>query len=168
MTGSSEDVQNQIVRSLENPFVRHLVIFFSTGFYAGFSPVAPGTVGTVVAVPLYLAMSRLPAPFYGLTVVAFLFMSWWFSRAAEVVFLQKDSGRIVIDEIAGFLVTMGFVPPVPVYVFFGFVLFRFFDILKPFPIRRLETLRNGFGIVADDVMAGIYSNLVLHISILLF
>ncbi len=162
------DLYNQTARSLNNPFVRHLVIFFSTGFYSGYCPVAPGTAGTVVAVPLYLAMSRLPAPSYGITVVAFLFMSWWFSRAAEEVFVKRDSSRIVIDEIAGFLVTMGFVPPMPVHVFFGFVLFRFFDILKPFPIKRLERVRNGYGVVADDVMAGIYSNLILHISIFLF
>lgn len=153
---------------LEKPFIRHLVIFFSTGLYSGYIPVAPGTAGTIVAVPLYLALSRLPALSYGITVVAFLFMSCWFSRAAEIVFLKRDSGRIVIDEISGFLVTMGFLPPVPLYVLSGFVLFRFFDIVKPFPIKRLENLKGGYGVVADDVMAGIYSNLVIHICILLF
>jgi len=162
---------NQTARSLNNPFVRHLVIFFSTGFYSGYCPVAPGTAGTVVAVPLYLVMSRLPAPSYGITVVAFLFMSWWFSRAAEVVILAA------VATFAAHLLRLGWqskfgvmviVPPTPVHVFFGFVLFRFFDILKPFPIKRLERVRNGYGVMADDVMAGIYSNLILHISILLF
>ena len=153
---------------MESRFVRHLVILFSTGFYSGYTPVAPGTAGTVVAVPLYLVMSRLPGFSYGFAVVAFLCMSWWFSRAAELIFLKKDSRRIVIDEMAGFLVTMGFLPPAPVYLLSGFVLFRFFDILKPFPIRRLEALKGGYGVVADDIMAGLYSHALLQGSILLF
>ena len=161
-------MRNHTASPLENRFVRHLVIFFSTGFYSGYTPVAPGTAGTIVAVPLYLVLSRLPTLYYGITVVAFLFISWWFSRAAEIVLLKKDSERIVIDEMSGFLVTMGFLPPAPLYVFSGFVLFRFFDIVKPFPIKRLEQLKNGHGVVADDVMAGIYSGLVLHIAIHLF
>ena len=144
------------------------MIFFSTGLYAGYIPLAPGTAGTLIAVPLYLLLSTLPAFSYGITVVAFLFMSSWFARAAELLFLKRDSRRIVIDEISGFLVTMAFLPPLPLYILSGFVLFRFFDIVKPFPIKRLETLGGGYGVVADDVMAGIYSNLVLQTCIRLF
>jgi len=157
---------NHTASQMGSPFVRHLVIFFSTGLYSGYSPVAPGTAGTLVAIPLYLVLSRLPAPSYGITAVAFLFMACWFSGAAESIFLKKDSGRIVIDEIGGFLVTMGFLPPVPLYIFSGFILFRFFDIVKPFPIKRLQALRGGYGVVADDVVAGIYGNLVLHVCLL--
>lgn len=148
--------------------IRHLVILFSTGLYAGYCPIAPGTAGTIVGVPLYLVVSRLSPFSYAITVVAFLLVSCWVSRAAEVVFLKKDSRCIVIDEIGGFLVTMGLLSPGPLYVLSGFVLFRFFDIVKPFPIKRLERLKHGYGVVADDVMAGIYSNLVLHLAILLF
>ncbi len=152
---------------LENRSVRRLVTVFSTGLYSGYCPVAPGTAGTIVAIPLYLALSKLPVPFYAITVVAFLFMSCWFAGAAETIFAGRDNERIVIDEISGFLVTMGFLGSEPPYIFSGFFLFRFFDIVKPFPIRKLENLKGGYGIVADDVMAGIYSNLVLHILSLL-
>lgn len=160
-------MSNDKVTPVENRYVRHLVIIFSTGLYSGYCPVAPGTAGTIVAVLLYLALSRLTALSYGITLVAFLFMSCWFSGAAEAIFSGRDSGRIVIDEISGFLVTMAFLSPESLYVLSGFFLFRFFDIVKPFPIRRLETLKGGYGIVADDVMAGIYSNLVLRIFSLL-
>ena len=163
---AGRELRNHTASQLGSPLVRHLVVFFSTGLYSGYIPLAPGTAGTFVAIPLYLVLSRLPALSYGITVVAFLFMSCWFSGAAESIFLKKDSRRIVIDEIGGFLVTMGFLPPVPLCVFSGFILFRFFDIVKPFPIKRLEALKGGYGVVADDVVAGIYSNLVLHVCLL--
>jgi phosphatidylglycerophosphatase A len=139
----------------------------STGFYSGFSPIAPGTAGTIVAVPLFLALSRLPVLSYVITVVAFFFFSCWLSGAAESIYQEKDSKRIVIDEIFGFLVAMSFMPPAPLYVVLGFFLFRFFDIVKPFPMRRLERLRGGYGVVADDLVAGVYSSLVLHIWVFL-
>ncbi len=150
---------------MEQPVFRHLIIIFATGIYSGYMPVAPGTAGTLVAVPLYIVLSRLPFFYYGLTVVAFLFMSCWFSGSAEPIFLQRDSKHIVIDEVGGFLVAMAFLPPVPLYVISGFLLFRFFDIVKPFPVKRLGTLKGGYGVVADDVMAGIYTNLSLHLFI---
>jgi phosphatidylglycerophosphatase A len=162
------DLRNLKARLLESPFVRHFVICLSSGFYSGYCPVAPGTVGTIIAIPLHIVISRLSAPSYGIALVVFIVLSWWLSRAAEAVFLEKDSRRIVVDEMAGFLVTMGFLPPVPVYLVTGFILFRFFDIVKPFPIRRLESLEGGFGVVADDLMAGVYSHLALRIAILLF
>jgi phosphatidylglycerophosphatase A len=149
--------------SVQRTVARHLVVLFSTGLYTGYSPIAPGTLGTIVAVPLYLILSRLSAFSYGVTMVTFLFMATWIAWIAEAIFLKRDSQRIVIDEIGGFLVTMAFLPATPRYVFFGFLLFRFFDIVKPFPTRKLETLKGGYGVVADDLMAGIYSNVVLRI-----
>ena len=151
-----------------NPFSRRLVILLSTGIYSGYVPLAPGTAGTLVAVPFYWVLSSLSGFFYGITVLAFLFMSSWLAMAAEDIFLKRDSCRIVIDEIGGFLVTMAFLPPLPLYVILGFVFFRFFDVTKPFPIKKLETLGGGYGVVADDVMAGIYSNLALRVCIYLF
>jgi phosphatidylglycerophosphatase A len=145
-----------------------LVILFSTGLYSGYAPLLPGTTGTLVAIPLYLVLSKLPALSYGVTLVGFLFMASWFAGAAERVFGRSDSQRIVIDEIGGFLVTMAYVPPLGWHVVGGFLLFRFFDMVKPFPIRRFEKLRGGYGVVADDVMAGIYANLVLQICMRLF
>ena len=143
------------------PLLR-FVILLATGFGAGFSPVVPGTVGTLFAVPIYFFISSMPSPLYELTLAALFFLSSWIAGQAERHWAKKDDRRIVIDEIMGFLVTMLWVPKSPFFVVAGFVLFRFFDILKPFPIRRLEKVRSGYGVVLDDVLAGIYSNVILH------
>ena len=135
-------------------FLRRMVIFFSTGAYSGFAPIAPGTAGSIVAIPLYLALSGLPAFLFVITVVAFLFMATWFCGVAQVIFQKKDSRQIVIDEIGGFLVTMSFLPRTPLYVVSGFILFRILDVAKPFPANRLEAMEGGYGVVADDVIAG--------------
>ena len=149
-------------------FIQHIVVIFSTGLYTGYSPIAPGTVGTILAVPLYLALSRLSPVSYGITVVAFLLMACWMAWMAEPVFRKPDSRHIVIDEVAGFLVTMSFLPPTARHMLLGFALFRLFDIVKPFPIRRLEGLKGGYGVVADDVMAGIYGNVAVRVCIFLW
>lgn len=93
-------------------------------------------------------------------------MAAYLAREAEVIFGQKDAPCIVIDEVVGLLWTMLYVPATILAVIIGFILFRFFDILKPFPVRLLEDkLPGGYGVVGDDVMAGIYSNLVLQVLI---
>ena len=140
-------------------------IFIATGLGAGFSPIVPGTMGTLLAIPFYYFVSPIPSPLYELTLVAFFFFSSWISDQAERYWGKKDDRRIVIDEVMGFLVTMLWIPRSPLFIVAGFILFRFFDILKPFPIRRLERVRSGFGVVLDDVLAGIYSNIALHLVI---
>jgi len=139
------------------------VILLATGFGAGFFPVVPGTLGTLVAIPIYYFISSISSPLYELTLVAFFFFSSWISNQAEGYWGTKDDRRIVIDEIMGFLVTMLWIPKTLFSIAAGFILFRFFDILKPFPIRRLERVKSGYGVVLDDVLAGIYSNIILHI-----
>ena len=141
------------------------ILLSATGLGAGFSPIVPGTMGTLLAIPFYYFVSSIPSPIYELTLVAFFFFSSWISNQAERYWGKKDDRRIVIDEIMGFLVTMLWIPRSPLFIVAGFLLFRFFDILKPFPIRRLEQVRSGFGVVLDDVLAGIYSNIALHIVI---
>jgi len=138
-------------------------IFIATGFGAGFSPIVPGTMGTLVAIPIYYSVSSISSPLYELTLVAFFFFSSWISHQAEGYWGSKDDRRIVIDEIMGFLVTMLWVPKTLFSIVAGFILFRFFDILKPFPIRRLEGVKSGYGVVLDDVLAGIYANIVVHL-----
>ncbi|HSB04516.1 MAG TPA: phosphatidylglycerophosphatase A [Thermodesulfobacteriota bacterium] len=138
-------------------------ILIATGLGAGFSPIVPGTMGTLVAIPFYYFVSSIPPPVYELTLLAFFFFSSWISNQAERYWGKKDDRRIVIDEIMGFLVTMLWIPRSPLFMVVGFILFRFFDILKPFPIRRLERVRSGYGVVLDDVLAGIYSNIALHL-----
>ena len=139
-------------------------LILATGFGVGYSPVAPGTLGTLVAIPIYYFLSENPSPLYEITLIGFFFLSVWISENAEVFFRKKDDSRIVIDEMMGFLITMLWVPKTTLFIILGFILFRFFDILKPFPIRHLEKrLKGGFGVVLDDVMAGVYANVMLQI-----
>jgi len=143
--------------------MNRFLLFFSTGFGAGFSPIAPGTMGTLVAIPIYLFLSAIPSPFYELTVITFFFFSSWISDKAQRYLGERDSTRIVIDEIMGFLITMLWVPKTTLFIIIGFFLFRFFDIVKPPPIRLLERVKGGYGVVLDDVLAGVYSNIILQI-----
>ncbi len=121
-------------------------------------------MGTLVAVPIYYFLSEIHFPLYEITLIGFFFLSVWISEHAEILFGKKDDQRIVIDEMMGFLITMIWVPKTIFFIILGFFLFRFFDILKPFPIRHLEKrVKGGFGVVLDDVMAGVYANIVLHL-----
>lgn len=139
-------------------------LFIATGFGVGNSPLAPGTLGTLIAVPVYYFLSEIPSPIYEITLIAFLFLSVWISENAGIFFRKKDDQRIVIDEMMGFLITMLWVPKTTLFIIVGFILFRFFDILKPFPIRLIDKrLKGGFGVVLDDVMAGVYANIILQV-----
>jgi phosphatidylglycerophosphatase A len=125
--------------------------------------VASGTVGTAAAIPFYLLIANLSTPVYIVAVAAFTVFSCWVSGRAEGIFQEKDSGRIVIDEVAGYLVAMTAVPFSWKAVVLGFLLFRFFDITKIPPARFFDRqLKNGYGVVLDDVVAGVYSCLSLH------
>jgi phosphatidylglycerophosphatase A len=140
-----------------------LSILVSSFFYLGYSPVAPGTVGTLGAVLLFYLISGFSNLEYVLFTVVLIIFSVWVSEVARIRLGDSDPSRIVIDEVCGFLVTMILIPPSIINIALGFLLFRFFDILKPPPIRRSETLPGGLGIVADDVLAGIYANILLQI-----
>jgi phosphatidylglycerophosphatase A len=143
-------------------------LLLATGFGVGYSPIAPGTLGTIITIPLYYFLSAIRSPLYEITLIAFIFLSVWISENAEIFFGKRDDPRIVIDEMMGFLITMLWVPKTVRFIILGFFLFRFFDILKPFPIRRLEKrLKGGWGVVLDDVMAGVYANIILQLIYLL-
>ena len=133
--------------------------------YSGYFPFASGTAGTLVAIPLYLLFSRLDPPLYLAAFLLLLPLSFWCSGRCEKIFGAKDSGLIVIDEIAGFIVTMFMIPFGMKYIVAGFLLFRFFDITKIYPANAMEKLGGGPGVVMDDVVAGIYSNLSLWLLI---
>ena len=134
----------------------------------GYIPIASGTFGTLIAIPLcYLISERALEGI--LFIVAFTGLSVWISGEAEKVFKKKDAGLIVIDEMAGMLVTLLLIPWSAKSVVAGFFLFRLFDIAKPFPIRRLEKkLPGGWGVVGDDILAGIYANVVLRFVMRIF
>jgi len=145
-------------------YLNRFFLLVATGFGVGYSPIAPGTLGTLIAIPIFYFLSAIPSPIYEFTLVAFFFLSVWISENAEISFRKKDDRRIVIDEIMGFFVTMLWVPKTTRSILIGFSLFRFFDVLKLFPIRRLEKgLRGGYGVVLDDVLAGTYANIVIHL-----
>jgi len=144
--------------------VKKFIILSASWFGTGFSPFASGTVGTLGAIPLYLLLATIPLPLYLLTLLAFSFFSCWASGQAEEIFGEKDSGKIVIDEVIGFLITMTAVPPSWLSIVAGFLLFRFFDITKIPPARFFDQkMKNGYGVVLDDVVAGIYACLSLHL-----
>jgi phosphatidylglycerophosphatase A len=140
------------------------VRFLATGFYVGRIPFAPGTFGTLVAVPLAFLLGQAPPLVSMVVTVAAVFVSVYISELNERESGQHDQGEVVIDEIVGYLVTMLWLPPKWQFLLAGFVLFRFFDILKPYPIRAIDQrMKGGMGVVMDDVAAGIVANLILQI-----
>jgi phosphatidylglycerophosphatase A len=144
--------------------MKQFILFWATGLGTGYSPIAPGTLGTLITVPIYYFISNISSPIYEITLIGLFFLSVWISENAEVIFKKKDDRRIVVDEMMGFLITMLWIPKTFYFVLIGFLLFRFFDIFKPFPIRLLERrLKGGFGVVLDDVLAGVYANIILHL-----
>ncbi len=144
------------------PF-RDPVQFLAFGFGSGLSPRAPGTVGTVVAVPLYAAMAGLPLPYYSAVLVLTFLLGVYLCGAASRRLGVHDHGGIVWDEFVGYWITMWALPAHWTWALAGFVLFRLFDILKPWPIRWLDRrVHGGFGIMIDDVLAGIFACAILH------
>lgn len=140
---------------------RHCLAF---GFGSGLAKFAPGTFGTLVAVPLYLAISALPAWLYAVTVVAAFALGVWICDTVSRDLGVHDHGGIVFDEFVGFWITMFLVPPSALAVLAGFVLFRLFDIWKPGPIRWCDrNVQGGFGIMVDDVAAGVVACAALHL-----
>jgi len=135
----------------------------ATFFYVGYFPYAPGTLGTLAAVPLYYIISGFPYYLYLSFTILFILLSVWAAGIAEWIYQEKDPGYIVADEVAGYLVTMALVPFTLTNIVIGFFLFRFFDIVKPPPSRQSERLKSGLGVVMDDVVAGVYANILLQI-----
>ncbi|MCF6210384.1 MAG: phosphatidylglycerophosphatase A [Gammaproteobacteria bacterium] len=142
---------------------RNPVHFFAFGLGAGAAPVAPGTFGTLAAVPLYLLLAPLPLWGYLLAVLAVSLLGIWLCDRTSRDLGVHDHPGIVWDEFAGYLVTMIAAPPGWLWITVGFVLFRIFDILKPWPIRWIDRqVHGGFGIMLDDLLAGVFAALVLQ------
>lgn len=140
------------------------VLFLATGFYIGYIPLAPGTFGTLLGLALGFVLTGLKLPLaIGCTAI-FIAMAVWIANDAEKLLKQKDPGCIVIDEIAGMAVTLIGLPFNLTAALIGFIIFRILDISKPFPIRTLDKhVSGGVGIVIDDVVAGIFANLLLRL-----
>ena len=138
-----------------------------TGFYSGYSPVAPGTMGTLVGMAIYVLLAvifgRENILWINLVLVALL--AWPAIRlgdSGEEFFGVKDAQQVVLDEMMGYWITMLFLPFNWKLALAGFILFRFFDILKPPPARKLQDLKGGLGIMIDDYIAGLYGCILLN------
>jgi phosphatidylglycerophosphatase A len=139
-----------------------------TAFGSGYAPFAPGTAGSAVGLLLFWPMAAWPWPWpLGASAVLFLVGSLAAGRVARLVGL-KDPGIVVVDEVVGQWVTLTALPFTPVTAAAGFVLFRIMDVVKPWPARDLERVPGGWGIMADDVAAGVYAHLVLRVGLLLW
>jgi len=138
-------------------------IWMATGFGLGYAPIASGTAGSLGGVLLYGVLHPLPWPMYLTTVAGLAFLGVWSADGAERIFGKKDCGYIVIDEIVGLMISVFLIPWKWPWILAAFMLFRVFDVLKPFPLRRMELCSGGVGILLDDVGAGLYTNLLLHL-----
>jgi phosphatidylglycerophosphatase A len=141
---------------------------FAFGFGSGLAPKAPGTFGTLAAVPIFWLIQDLHWSFYlSWLVVTFALGVYWCDRSSKALGVH-DHGGIVWDEFVGYWVTMFLAPKGWIWMLIGFVAFRFFDIVKPWPIGWLDKkVKGGFGIMVDDLLAGIYAFLVLQLIVYL-
>lgn len=151
--------------SLKNPW--HLL---ATGFGSGLSPVVPGTMGTLAAVPLFLLLAQLPFPIYVVVVLISCLVGIKICQVTSDDMGVHDHGSIVWDEFAGFWITMSLVPALNIsltewkWLLTGFILFRFFDMVKPWPIGWLDKrVHGGLGIMIDDIVAGIMAGIALFL-----
>ena len=148
-------------------FKQKSVLFLATGCYVGNLPIAPGTFGSVLGLSLCYFLSKIGLLLAMFLAIAFILCAMWIAHEAEKVLQAKDPGCIVIDEIAGMILTLIGLPFNMMTIILGFAMFRGLDIWKPYPIRFLEKkLPGGVGVVMDDVAAGILSNLILRVLLI--
>ena len=141
-------------------------VLLARGFGAGCSPVAPGTVGTAVAVPLVCLQLVLSTEVFLVFVLVFVLGAVYVAAVADKQMDETDDPSIVVDEMAGFLIAMAYVPLTPWSLLGGFILFRALDIFKPPPINTVERkFSGGLGIVGDDLVAGLMTNALLQLAI---
>jgi len=147
-------------------FVDRVGVFFATCSYIGYAPVAPGTFGSAAGLAVFAAVRASGSTFVEVAVIAGLFaIGIWSAAAAERYFARIDPSAVVMDEVAGMLITLAFLPVTVTGAIVGFVLFRALDVIKPWPSGRFEKLPGGLGVMADDGMAGIYGNLLMRLLI---
>jgi phosphatidylglycerophosphatase A len=140
-----------------------VVLLVSIWFGTGLLPGMPGTFGTAGAIPLCLLINFLPTSYQALFLLLIIIVAIWASHSSQRILGRVDPREIVIDEVAGFLLSVIFIPFTLRNLVAGFFLFRFFDILKPPPIKLIEKkVKGGCGIVFDDLVAGVYAHLCLR------
>ncbi|VVC76539.1 Phosphatidylglycerophosphatase A [Aquicella siphonis] len=148
---------------------RDPLYFAAFGFGSGTVPVAPGTFGTLLAIPFYLILQPLPQTAFLIFVILFAAASSWICDRVSREIHSHDHPGMCIDEFAGFFVTMIHAPPGPLWIVLGFLLFRLFDIWKPWPIHLLDQkVHGGFGMVLDDIVAGLFAFAVIQLCSFIF
>jgi len=140
--------------------MRIFILAIATGAGSGYAPVASGTVGSAVGLGLWWMIAGFGPAVYALAVVALVVLGIWAADRAQAIFRRHDDGRITIDEVAGMLISLAWLPARLEVVGTAFLFFRLFDIWKPEPARAAERLPGGLGVMADDLVAGVYANLV--------
>ena len=144
--------------------MNQFALFIASFGYVGFFPIAPGTAGSLAALALFAFVRWIGMPaFEWATIVAVLAIGIWSADGAERALGRKDPGPVVIDEVLGMLITLALLPVSMTGVMVGFLWFRLFDVVKPYPAGRMEHLPGGYGIMLDDAMAGLYAHLVLRL-----
>jgi phosphatidylglycerophosphatase A len=140
----------------------------ATGLGSGYAPVAPGTAGSAVGLLLFWPLARLPPVAQVVLLVALVLAGVAAASHVARRLGLEDPGVVVVDEVAGMWVTLLFLPLTPFTAAAGFVAFRVMDVFKPYPARQLEHLHGGWGIMADDLMAAVYANLLVRIVLMVF
>ncbi len=147
--------------------MRTVILFVASAGFAGYSPLASGTVGSIVAVPIFWAFAHLQTASLLLYLAAFALAvlgACWIAGKAEEILQEHDSHAIVIDEIAGFLAATLFLAPTWGHTIVAFLFFRAFDIVKPFPAGTIDRqVSGGPGVVLDDVISGLYANIATRL-----
>lgn len=143
--------------------MRKLALLVATSGYVGYFPIAPGTAGSLAGLALWAAIRAAASPALELAAIGIVLVAGiWAAGVAEQVLGQDDPGPVVIDEVLGMLITLALLPVSWAGALVGFLLFRVFDIVKPYPAGRLERLHGGSGIMLDDAMAGLYAYAVMR------
>ena len=138
-------------------------LILSSWFGVAMMPVVPGTFGTLAALPFAIVIAHLSPVAGAYALFFFILLAIWVSERSARTLAKEDPAEVVIDEVVGLLITLFLLPATGFNLCLGFVLFRVFDILKPYPIRKLEKLGGGAGIVLDDLLAGVYGNVCLRL-----
>jgi phosphatidylglycerophosphatase A len=142
-----------------------LFMAIATGLGLGYAPFAPGTFGTMLALPIHFLISRLPLAWYFGALAFIIVLAILAAGSAEKILDRPDPGEVVIDEVAGMLVAMIMIPSHPLAWLLAFAFFRFFDIVKPWPVRFFDRhCHGGPGIVLDDLAAGLYAFAALQLT----
>ncbi len=149
----------------QNRYKNFIILSFSTVFGLGFFPTIPGTVGSLATVGIFILIQN--RWLFALFCISAIIISLFVSGKSEKILGKKDAKQIVIDEVAGQSAALLFIPKAFVFIFLSFFLFRLFDIFKIYPANLIQKQKGSMGVLGDDLVAGIYTNIIIHTIIFL-